>query len=152
MSDTRTEAVTALLEGVTPGPWRMGQDEEGPPATCITAGGFDICTAWGGYLAEDADAAFIAAARQLVPALLAQRDAAIARANAAEAKVEKLRATLSPFSEMAGELFARNYNQDDTVLMFINADKGAVRLVFGDFLVARAALTPPADLAEGGGK
>jgi hypothetical protein len=63
-----------------------------------------------------------------------------ARAEAAEAKVARLQIALSPFSKMASELFARNYNQNDTVLMFTNEDQGAVRLVFSDFLVARAAL------------
>jgi hypothetical protein len=70
--DTSPEAVARMLEGVTPGPWRLGPDEEGDPAQCITADGFDIATAWGGYNAADADAHFIAYAREAVPALAAR--------------------------------------------------------------------------------
>src|SRR5690349_10203057 len=39
-----------------------------------------------------------------------------ARAEAAEAQVQSLTEALKPFSEMAGELFARNWNAGDIVL------------------------------------
>lgn len=75
----------AALDGVTPGPWLLAQDEEGPFATCVTAHGFDICTAWGGYNAADADSNFIAAARNLVPELTAALRAAEAALQKADA-------------------------------------------------------------------
>lgn len=85
MIDTSTEAVTKLLDGVTPGPWDSEYDDYGEE---IWFGG-EGCGTWtvgpcfiGGDghdpdLARimDADAHFIAAARDLVPALLAERDA-----------------------------------------------------------------------------
>jgi hypothetical protein len=81
------DEIRAMLADVTPGPWRITPDEEGEPALCIEGQGFDICTAWGGYNAGEADARFIAASRDLVPALLA-------RAEAAEAGRDDLRAKL----------------------------------------------------------
>ncbi|MCA0421886.1 MAG: hypothetical protein LCH61_00950 [Proteobacteria bacterium] len=71
MTDILKRAADAV-EGVTPGPWRIGPDEEGAPAQCITGAGFDICTSWGGYNAADADASFIVAARDLVPEMLGE--------------------------------------------------------------------------------
>lgn len=85
MVDTSTEAVTKLLDGVTPGPWGAEYDDYGEE---IWFGG-EGCGTWtvgpcfiGGDghdpdLARimDADARFIAAARDLVPALLTERDA-----------------------------------------------------------------------------
>lgn len=65
--DTSTVAVTALLDGLTPGPW-----------TPIGA--------------ADSDTEFLSAARHLVPVLLAERDASVARAERAEARVEELEA------------------------------------------------------------
>ena len=69
--DTSTAAVTALMDGVTEGPWTTGK----VLFDCVFAGG-EVVSAGGseGPKAE-ANARFIAAARQLVPALLAERDA-----------------------------------------------------------------------------
>ena len=50
---------------------------------------------------------------------------------------------LEPFSKMAGELFARNYDAPDTVLMFRSPEGEEIRLEFGDFLVVRDALQQP---------
>jgi len=74
--DTSTAAVTALMDGVTEGPWTTGK----VLFDCVFAGG-EVVSAGGseGPKAE-ANARFIAAARQLVPALLAERDAAMAGA------------------------------------------------------------------------
>lgn len=80
--DTSTEAVERLLEDVTPGPWVV--DEGGSYCDVVTDYGdgvfgedFIIC--------EDAhqNARFIAAARDLVPALLKDRDEARAKLDAA---------------------------------------------------------------------
>jgi hypothetical protein len=50
------DEIRALLADVTPGPWHITPDEEGKPWLCIMGQGFDICTAWGGYSAGEADA------------------------------------------------------------------------------------------------
>lgn len=88
--DTSTAAVTALLDGVTPGPWVA--INTGDETYHIGSGDWDsaedgfseyyICRTSDGYRAADSDAAFLAAARHLVPALLAERDDAIAQADA----------------------------------------------------------------------
>lgn len=64
--DTSTEAVERLMDGVTPGPWAGD-----PRFSTIVAG--EKCIAE--VFTSDADASFITAARDLVPALLAERDA-----------------------------------------------------------------------------
>lgn len=66
-----TEQLEAMLAAATPGPWAMGPDEEGEPAQCITADGFDIATAWGGYNRADADTRLIAAAPEVTAELIA---------------------------------------------------------------------------------
>ena len=68
-----TEQLEAMLAAATPGPWAMGPDEEGEPAQCITADGFDIATAWGGYNRADADTRLIAAAPEVTAELIAVR-------------------------------------------------------------------------------
>ena len=88
MTDTTTQAVTALLDGVTPGPWAYNTHREvGPMHT-----GDD--QAWGmicdpvcevNFSATHmGNTRFIAAARDLVPALLADRNALAAQLAAAE--------------------------------------------------------------------
>ncbi len=69
MVDTSIEAVTKLLDGVTPGPWtvRLAYDDD---RAVIDGTGFPVA-----YDVASADRRFIAAARDLVPALLAERDA-----------------------------------------------------------------------------
>ena len=66
-----------ILDEATPGPWRIVPDQEGEPAQCITAGGFDMATAWGGYLRAEADARLIALAPQLAAALIKAEEALI---------------------------------------------------------------------------
>lgn len=106
MTDTSTAAVTALLDGVTPGPWRVMQ----PPNWIVDPRGMDLAhiRGWGFLTGKghqhggmdpkaagdqmDANARFIAAARDLVPALMSERDAAIARAERAEALAAAIRA------------------------------------------------------------
>lgn len=80
MVDTSTEAVTNLLDGVTPGPWSGD-----PRFSTIVAGEKCIVEVF----TSDADAHFITAARDLVPALLAERDALAAAEWAAEADVAR---------------------------------------------------------------
>lgn len=79
--DTSTEAVTKLLDGVTPGPWDHEWEIDGPKThTRIKAGAAIATTAQQcgrphHRNAASSNARFIAAARDLVPALLAERDA-----------------------------------------------------------------------------
>ena len=80
MVDTSTEAVAKLLDGVTPGPWVFD-----PRFSTIVAG--EKCIAV--VFTSDANAHFIASVRDLVPALLAERDAQAARADAADADVAR---------------------------------------------------------------
>lgn len=98
--DTSTEAVERLLEDVTPGPWAW--EESHPTNACaeVTAeidGGWPFALAtlygssegvssptepdepWGDHPIRRANARFIAAARDLVPALLKERDEARAQ-------------------------------------------------------------------------
>lgn len=75
--DTSTEAIAAILEGVTPGPWRKSYGF----ATQVASASSVICNA---MLHENAR--FIAAARELVPALAAERDRLAAQL--AEARAE----------------------------------------------------------------
>jgi hypothetical protein len=68
------EQVRALLDGSTPGPWRLIDDPEaGEPAQCIRAKGWDIATAWGGYSAAESDANLLCAAPDLARDLLDAR-------------------------------------------------------------------------------
>ena len=77
MTDTTTQAVTALLDGVTPGPWHF--DGQAWNLIVWSSNENRVCfMAHSNGLDDDRDfatAAFIAAARDLVPALLAERDA-----------------------------------------------------------------------------
>lgn len=90
-TDTSTKTVTALLEGVTPGPWCItGQPDKVCCHGYTKQGAAKVITttnspSWMGLIEPSANARFIAAARELVPALLAERDAANARAERAEA-------------------------------------------------------------------
>jgi hypothetical protein len=117
--DTSPEAIAALLDGILEGPWmvKMRRDDEGVTGYCVmqhdrTA----ICVDRRGYWVDghippaDEDgynqpdehmdcakwrietARFIAAARDLVPALAAERDALRERAERAEAQLATARA------------------------------------------------------------
>lgn len=83
MVDTSTEAVERLLDGVTPGPWtlRLAYDDD---RAVIDGTGFPVA-----YDVASADRRFIATARDLVPALLAERDALAAAKWSAEADVAR---------------------------------------------------------------
>ena len=82
-----------------------------------------------------ADARLIALAPELAAEVIALR----AQAAKDRARIERLRAALRPFSIMAGEMFARNWNKDGVAISFVGKD-GPIRLTFTDFLAARAAL------------
>lgn len=133
--DTSREAVERLLEGVTPGPW----EADGPNWNQIiwSSAGNRVCFmahSNGLDVARDtATARFIAASRDLVPALLAERDAALAevsrltaerdeadrRAGAAERGWEADKETLATYRRHRDKLKEeRGYNPNvsfDTV-------------------------------------
>jgi len=87
MTDTSKDAIAALMAGVTPGPWAYVETESPDGQEfmgCgVLIGGHERI--WFEDEPEDDIplARFIAAARELVPALAAERDAAVARAEAA---------------------------------------------------------------------
>jgi len=87
MSDVR-ERAKAALEGVTQGPWDSVTDDDVVEAACVISlseaerrDGFGYCV--GGDLLNE-DAMFIAAARTLVPELVAENEQL-------EAEIERLR-------------------------------------------------------------
>lgn len=94
--DTSKEAVERLLGGVTPGPWTREAQ------SIYHSGGHGLVAHLKAHewhrdwptLERDGD--FIAAARELIPALAAERDAQTARADAAEVREKAL---LSSYDE-----------------------------------------------------
>ena len=72
LTDSTTDAIAALMKDVTKGPWRTHSqwNVEGPEYE-IMNGSIMVRN----DLESEANAAFIAAARDLVPALVAERDA-----------------------------------------------------------------------------
>ena len=113
-----------LLAEATPGPWVEGCDEE-----ILTDNGsivVDSCAIW-----NPEDASLIALAPSLAAALLVAEKA------------------LRPFSEMAGEMFAANWNDDGVAISFVTKD-GPMRITFKEFREARTALSEIAKLTGGG--
>ena len=94
--DTSREAVERLLEGVTPGPWHV----DGPLWNQIIWSSSDnrVCfmahTSGLDDARDLATAAFIAAARELVPALLARAEAAEAERDRAMQACEQIASRL----------------------------------------------------------
>lgn len=98
--NTSTEAVERLLDGVTPGPWElrhnMAKDENGEYAegvSVVANGRFYVHEHDLGFNDDvdariEAAARFIAAARDLVPALLAERDDLRAKVSALAESLE----------------------------------------------------------------
>lgn len=138
----------ALSDAATQGEW--GHDGYGREVW-LEADGDPIGVGYEGEIKE-ADAAFICAlvneyrAGRLVPAAalaeatedsLAPLDDMATRR--LQGEVERLRAALHPFSEMAGEMFARNWERGQVAFALDNPGEPH-RLVFDDFLAARAAL------------
>jgi hypothetical protein len=107
MTDTSTEAVERLLDGVTPGPWRWHNDA----GDWYLAPG--VWVAWGtdgtpgGDVIDRANSRFIASSRDLVPALLAERDAALARASEAENKASSAQHSVAVLEKRAAGFLAR---------------------------------------------
>lgn len=117
--DTSIAAVTALMQDVTEGPWVTQRDPSHfDTESIIIGGGSVVAHSYAGYPAIEANARFIAAARDLVPALLAERDAlahdierikdsetdAINRAEAAEAALKEAVEAVAAAVEVADRL------------------------------------------------
>lgn len=106
--DTSTAAIAALMDGVTAGPWRVEHETTLIWGHCdkddstYRGMGYPVAecrispvSSWAHGPDADAgetNARFIAAARELVPALTDERDAAVARAEQDEARVAELEA------------------------------------------------------------
>jgi hypothetical protein len=74
-TDTSAEAIAELLSGTTPGPWGVYDWKDKTKRHIGVQAEIDICAMtnlWTGR--ADANARFVAAARELVPALAAERD------------------------------------------------------------------------------
>ena len=122
MTDTSREAVERLLDGVTPGPWRVRVNKRDSHDECDLSicGDIFVLADLNGpqYPHQHPNARFIAAARDLVPALLARAEALRAdltaalqrelmqmqRADEAEAKVAKAVDALGLMDKAAGEV------------------------------------------------
>lgn len=123
--DTSTAAIAALMEGVTAGPW----EQDGPISAKIVWSGPDVRVC---FMASDGPASknarFIAAARELVPALTDERDAAVARAEQAEAReAEALRRENARLMAEIAELdFLRHEGGSDSVAAMEAMLRGAV--------------------------
>lgn len=124
MTDTTPAAIEKLLKDVTPGPWvavkqpnfgngyiytsvqPINPDPSKDSHLAMAGGEFHVCRMTHTVFPEKADkfakdARFIAAARDLVPALAAERDAALTEAAALRKEVERLREALEPLAAMA---------------------------------------------------
>lgn len=109
MTDTSREAVERLLQDVTPGPWRESKSYRG--LVSDSPSGYDDAEsvhAYGGHMicesVQDHNRAFIAAARELVPALLKEREALTAERDALKAaQIDAIRAALEAAAECCVE-------------------------------------------------
>jgi len=114
--DMTPEAVAKMLEGVTPGPWRLDGDfgvDSDAMHGYVANTGFGPDTE--DSVAEaSANARFIAWAREAVPAIAAERDEWKARAEAAEAEVARLRAGLTRIADFIDQQVGvtRSYAKD----------------------------------------
>lgn len=68
-------------------------------------------------------------------------DEAAAHIDAQDAKIKALVEALEPFSIIAGEMFARNWNTDQPPVIALDNPEGGNRVTVSDFFQARAALS-----------
>jgi len=130
-TDTSREAVEALLQGVTEGPW-WEDNNEGYGANNIWANHASddlakilVAQAVGDSAEAEANMAFIAAARELVPALLARAEAAEAALAAANEDADRLAKALELVKSRCGPL-APDGKKADEALLLHEARKGGV--------------------------
>lgn len=162
MTTPDTDMLAGLLADATPGPWVTSEttihgvkyggmwvqgadqpDDDGlmkPPLICISGSGGS--RSYTTRIVErqdhddnDANARLIALAPELAEEVIALR----AQAAKDKARIERLEAALRPFSVMAGEMFARNWNNSDVAISFVR-EGVPIRLTFSDFMAAHTAL------------
>jgi hypothetical protein len=110
----------AVMEGVTPGPWVVKYDSG--ETHLFMNGESQMCDmAYYPWVPENpCDWRFIAAARTLVPDLLAALEQAQARAEAAEAEAERLRDALRMISEIENKMYGGDWDEIEEVSPFSN--------------------------------
>ena len=134
--DTSREAVERLLDGVTPGPWAWEENHPTNACASVTAKSdawrtIDIATLygtsdcvpaptmpdepWGDHPIRRANANFIAAARELVPALLARAEAAEAREQALLTSYDEERKALVENASLRERLKAARSERDAAI-------------------------------------
>lgn len=130
--DTMTiEELKALLDKATRGPWKWVRDHSGlggpwrltpgvmwPSNSEATPGGDEI---------DRANASLIVLAPTLAAEVIALRE-----------REARLVEALRPFSAMASEMFAANWNDDGVAISFVTKD-GPMRITFKEFREAHAA-------------
>lgn len=131
--DTMTiEELKALLDKATRGPWKWVRDYSGlggpwrltpgvmwPSNSEATPGGDEI---------DRANASLIVLAPTLAAEVISLRE-----------REARLVEALRPFSAMASEMFAANWNYDDVAIGFVTRE-GPLRLTFKEFCNAHTAL------------
>lgn len=114
-----------LLAAAIPGPWRVSLTDDtvviGPDRAEVAAidGDYNEPDLWP---IMEANARLIALAPQLAEALIEAQEA------------------MKPFSEMAGEMFAANWNDEGVAISFVTKN-GPLRLTFRQFRAIHAAAT-----------
>jgi len=78
-------------------------------------------------------------------------DEADARAKEAEARAASLEKALAPFSDMAGEMFARGWDESNVAIALDNPDDPH-RVTAGDFFCARRAASLSSSKQKDGGE
>ena len=126
------EELKALLDKATRGPWKWVRDHSGlggpwrltpgvmwPSNSEATPGGDEI---------DRANASLIVLAPTLAAEVISLRE-----------REARLVEALRPFSAMASEMFAANWNYDDVAIGFVTRE-GPLRLTFKEFCNAHTAL------------
>lgn len=121
---------------------------DGALAQCCMCGKTDLSTAEdGGPECELHDGRWVCSSEcwdiavSIIDRLLVSRPAETALAAMAE-REGVLRSACAPFKDMAGEMFARNWNRDQVAIALDNPGD-LHRLTFGDFLDLHAAIKGP---------
>jgi hypothetical protein len=138
MTDISKEAIERLLDGVTPGSWEWTEIDPDDPdwSACEIEAADDYVSTM--VLGTD-NARFIAAARDVVPALAAERDEWKARAEKAEAERLTFRAVLvgAQYGDIDG--IAQNTVEQSTHLGEVVAGITKIIVAERDALAARVA-------------
>lgn len=98
MSDTHRAADAAVVSGHTPGPWVL-MPGDSPETSIVLGQGFTIATVWGGWRDYEPNGRLIAAAPDLLEALLALKKAVCGETGFANA-VRQVSGTAYPWPEL----------------------------------------------------